>query len=100
MPEEPLPLEQQLKAGPAGQILAHLETPLWITALDPIRVVWGNSAAAALFRMPSVSALCAYDFGPFQAGDIARLQQVQRQLEIGRAVQQECRDRSRMPSSA
>ena len=86
MPEEPLPLEQQLKAGPAGQILAHLETPLWITALDPIRVVWGNSAAAALFRMPSVSALCAYDFGPFQAGDIARLQQVQRQLELGETL--------------
>lgn len=86
MPEEPLPLEQQLKAGPAGQILAHLETPLWITALDPIRVVWGNPSAAALFGLPSVEALCEYDFGPFQAGDVSRLQHVIRQLELGETL--------------
>ncbi|WP_374679916.1 ATP-binding protein [Hydrocarboniphaga effusa] len=83
MPEEPLPLEQQLKEGPAGQILVHLATPVWLVDLDPVRVVWGNRAAAELLRQPSVEALCAYDFGPFEAGDVARLHHLRRQLELG-----------------
>lgn len=83
MPEEPLPLEQQLEQGPAGQILVHLATPVWLVDLDPVRVVWGNRAAAELLRQPSVEALCAYDFGPFEAGDVARLHHLRRQLELG-----------------
>lgn len=83
MPEGLLPLEQELRAGPAGQILVHLATPLWLVDLDPVRVVWGNQAAAELLRQSDPKALCEYDFGPFEAGDVARLHHLRRQLELG-----------------